>query len=283
MSTTVKIYVLIFFSILCFSYTNTAYAQEPQDVITESIEPTESEVDTVERPLDDIVEKRHFTEKRLMPWDPVREADILWEKRVWRVIEAKEKINQYFRYPESDQQFINILLKAVEKGDIKAYGNDKFEGRFTADEIASKISKVDTVRQVDPETYEEKIQIVRNDFDPNSVTRFRLKEIWYFDRETSTLKVRIMGIAPIKDLEDDNGNFLAEEALFWVYYPDCREIFSRHRIFMPGANMANQMTWEDAFEMRLFNSYIIKASNVLDYRLQDQYSGVDLLQEGEKI
>ena len=43
------------------------------------------------------------------------------------------------------------------------------------------------------------------------------------------------------------------------------------------------MTWEDAFEMRLFNSYIIKASNVLDYRLQDQYSGVDLLQEGEKI
>lgn len=52
---------------------------------------------------------------------------------------------------------------------------------------------------------------------------------------------------------------------------------------MPGANMANQMTWEDAFEMRLFNSYIIKASNVLDYRLQDQYSGVDLLQEGEKI
>lgn len=114
-------------------------------------------------------------------------------------------------------------MKAVEKGDIKAYGNDKFEGRFTADEIASKISKVDTVRQVDPETYEEKIQIVRNDFDPNSVTRFRLKEIWYFDRETSTLKVRIMGIAPIKDLEDDNGNFLAEEALFWVYYPDCRE------------------------------------------------------------
>lgn len=196
-------------------------------------------------------------------------------------LSKQRKLNLYFRYPE--EQFIDILLKAVEKGDIKAYANDKFEGKFSSDEIASKISNVDTIRNIDPETYEEKIEVVRNDFDPNSVTRYRLKEIWFFDRETSTLKVRIMGIAPIKDLEDDNGNFIAEEPLFWAYYPDCRETFSRHRIFMPGGNMSTQTTWEDAFEMRLFNSFITKTSNVLDYRLQDQYSGVDLLLEGEKI
>ena len=141
---------------------------------------------------------------------------------------------------------------------------------------------VDTVVVFDYDTYEEQIQVVRNELNPEDVNRFRIKEVWFFDEQTSTLQARILGIAPMIDVKDENGNFRYEKPMFWAYYPDCREILARHKVFNAG-NDAAPMTWEDTFEMRFFSSYIMKASNVHDYRLQDTYSGVDLLLEADKI
>ena len=59
-------------------------------------------------------------------------------------------------------------------------------------------------------------------------------------------------------------------------------MLSRELVFTEG-NEAARMTWEDLFEMRKFSSYITKDGNVRDNRLQDLYTGVDLLLEAEKI
>ena len=102
------------------------------------------------------------------------------------------------------------------------------------------------------------------------------------DSETSAMKVRILGLSPIRDVFDDNGNFKYEEPMFWVYYPNIREELAKHRVFMEG-NDASPLTWEDFMEMRFFSSYVYKESNVKDNRLGDYLSGVDLLMEGERI
>jgi gliding motility associated protien GldN len=141
---------------------------------------------------------------------------------------------------------------------------------------------IDTVITFDPETYEEQLQIVRNELNPEDVMRFRIKEVWFFDEETSMLQVRILGIAPLIDVKDDNGNFKYEKPMFWVYYPECREVLSRHQVFNVG-NDASPNSWEDLLEMRYFSSYIYKQSNVHDFRLQDYLTGVDLLLEADKI
>jgi len=62
-------------------------AQLPEVPRTESSEPF------FEKPIDDIVEKTIINERRVLPYEPIREADILWEKRIWRVIDVREKIN----------------------------------------------------------------------------------------------------------------------------------------------------------------------------------------------
>lgn len=41
----------------------------------------------------------HIPTKRMIPYEPVREADILWSKRVWQFIDLREKINQTLYYP----------------------------------------------------------------------------------------------------------------------------------------------------------------------------------------
>lgn len=255
-------------------------AQIPENIMTESSDPATLTPSVA--PVDDVVEKRITSEKPILAYDPVREADIFWEKRIWRVIDVREKMNLPFAYPE--RPFFTILMEAASKGEISAYSteDDKFTTPLTADEVSSMGATVDTVITFDPETYEEQIQIVRNDLNPEDVKRFRLKEIWFFDEESSTMQVRILGIAPLLDVTDDNGNFLYEQPMYWIYYPEVREVLARERVFNYG-NDASPITWEDLMEMRYFSSYIFKESNVYDRRLQTYLSGVDLLMEADRI
>ncbi len=275
--------VLKFFVLLVMGLfvTPSVYCQPPQGATTETGVPG-AEVPDVDKPLDDIVEKRIIDDRRVLPYQHLREADVMWEKRIWRVIDIREKMNLPFAYPE--KPFFSILMDAAINGDITVYSteDDKFSAKLEPDEVASMGANVDTVITFDPETYEEQIQIVRNDLNPEDVKRFRIKEVWFFDEQTSTMQVRILGIAPLIDVKDDNGNFRYEKPMFWIYYPDTRETLARHKVFMPG-NDASPITWEDLMEMRFFSSYIYKSSNVHDRRLQEYLTGVDLLLEAEKI
>ena len=91
-----------------------------------------------------------------------------------------------------------------------------------------------------------------------------------------------MGIAPLKEVYDDNDNFLYEQPLFWAYYPYMRDLLARKETFNP-FNDAIRMSWEDIFEMRYFSSYISKESNVYDRRIKDYKSGLDILVEADNI
>lgn len=241
-----------------------------------------SDPDDVDTPLDGVYERTTIAEKRILPYDHIREADVFWEKRIWRVIDVREKINLPFTYPK--RPFITILMDAAEKGDITLYSvlDDEFKNPLTADEAASIGASVDTIITFDPETFKEEIKVVRNELDYSNIKRFRVKEVWFFDEETSTMQVRILGIAPLQEVYDDNDNFRYEQPLFWAYYPDMRNVLAKEPAFNV-QNDAARMSWEDIFEMRFFASYIYKQSNVYDKRIQDYKTGVDIILEAERI
>ncbi|MEQ1744713.1 MAG: gliding motility protein GldN [Saprospiraceae bacterium] len=268
-------------SLLLF-FTGTALVAQEVDEIgvkTEVSEPDEFG----EAPLDDVVKKEIMLERKVLAYQPVRESDVFYEKRIWRIIDVREKMNLPFAYPE--EPFFKILSDAASKGDIPVYSveDDKFTKRLSTDDVLSMLSKTDTIVTFDPETYEEKVKIVRNDINPSDVKRFRIKEIWYFDKETSTLQVRILGIAPLINVTDSEGNFRYEKVMFWVYYPQVRDLLARHRVFTLGGNTNATVSWEDLFEMRYFASFIIKESNVHDRRIEDYARGVDALWESDRI
>lgn len=265
--------------VLGTAHINPIAAQTPNDII---LTDPDDKAGNSNRPLDDVVEGNTIGRKRILPYDNVREADIFWKKKIWRVVDIREKMNLPFAYPE--RPFFSILMDAAKTGEIKAYSteDDKFSIELTPDEVASMGASIDTIATLDPETYEETFQIVRNEVNPEDVKRFRLKEIWFFDEETSTLQVRILGIAPLIDVKDDNGNFRYEKSMFWIYYPEAREMLAKQQVFNI-FNDSSPMTWEDLLEMRFFSSYIYKESNVFDRRLQEYLSGVDLLLEADKI
>lgn len=233
-------------------------------------------------PLDDYVVRQGERVPWVLPYPELREADILWEKRIWRLIDTQEKMNLIFRYPP--MPFITLLNEAVLKGQIKAYHpiDDKFSDVITPEELRQMLNDRDTVEIMDPETYEIQFNVVENDFDPETVKRYRVKEVWYFDTRVSQLKVRILGIAPLREVFDESGNFRYETPLYWVYYPHIRKVLAQYHIFNPVSDQ-KVMSWEDLWEMRFFSSVIIKESNMYDRRIEDYLSGVDAMLEAEKI
>lgn len=252
-------------------------AQSPETALTESGAP-----EIVAPPVDGVVLKRLTTEHRVLPYDDIREADLFWEKRIWRVVDVREKMNKHFVYPQ--RPLFDVLVDAAMAGEIAVYSpeDDHFLHPLTPDEVAAQISHTDTTIIFDTKTYEPIIEVVTNTINPEDIKRFRIKEDWFFDRETSTLRVRILGIAPIQDVTDDDGNFIYEKVMFWVYYPAAREVLAREKAYVEG-NEASLTSWEDIMEMRYFSSYIYKESNVYDRRLKDYLSGVDLLLEADNI
>ncbi len=231
-------------------------------------------------PRDRIYGRVSPSEREIIPYDHIRESDVFMEKRIWRVIDSREKINLPFKYEGIDwkdmKPLITIFNDAIKEGAV-VYDDEYFKIPLTVEAFNKKTGSIDTIAQYDIDGNYTKDTIVQNEFDPNSVKKFRVKEDWFFDKETSTLQVRILGIAPIYT-DPDAG----ELPLYWVYYPDFRKILVKQDCFNP-KNDAIRFSWDDIFEGRLFGSYIIKESNVLDRRIQDYKTGVDALMEAEKI
>lgn len=234
-------------------------------------------------PLDDITERSVVANHQVLAYQPIREADILWEKRLWRLVDVREKMNQPFTAPESP--LFKIIFDAALAGELPVYSteNDRFTKRLSVEDIQSKLFKTDTIMTIDVITEEEKVQVIQNEVSWENVKRFRIKETWFFDAKTATLRHRILGIAPLLEVRDENGDFKLEMPLFWVHYPSSRELLARHKAVTHSGNWANTTTWEDIFEMRYFASTILKENNVNDLRLQDMYSGLDMVMKAEKI
>ena len=270
---------LLAYNPVVFAQQKEGYGNETPENTTNQGGQAETDGDAVrDRAYDKISAK----EKRALQYDHLREADIFWEKRVWRVIDTRQKMNLSFVYPE--QPFIDVLLDIIKKHpeEARIYMDDKFEEQLSEGDVGKQLGSVDTIFVIDPITYQETQKIVRNDFNWMSVNKFRVKEDWIFDEETSTMVTRIMAIAPIMDVVDDNDNYRGQKAMFYAYYPDFRKFLVNYEVKNED-NEAQNLTWEDIFEMRYFGSYIMKESNIQDRRISEYAEGRQALFESERI
>ncbi len=202
-----------------------------------------------------------------IPWQWIREADILWKKRVWRDIDTREKQNVGFRYSGDENTgggwFIEILLDGLKRGKIKAYSNmdDRFTQELSKEAVIQMAAgKDDTSKVYDPTTDTWSIKLSHTDFQPELISKYRVKEDWIFDRNQGKMVVRIVGIAPMKDIYGDDGQYRTTTTMFWIYYPDCRNFLAQYEVVNPLNDLA-RYTWDEFFESRIFTSKVIKISN----------------------
>jgi gliding motility associated protien GldN len=224
---------------------------------------------------------------RFITYPHVREADVMWMKRYWRVLDLREKINQNYFYPiepiAGRQNLATCLLNSLCSSEAVAYApiDDEFTIQLTRAEVIGSTSSTDTI-YVEDEFGTMIPQVIVNSFEPSSVKRIRLKEDWIFHNGRSTLEKRIIGICPVMEKVDENGEYKGEMPLFWIYFPSVRGLLKR-QIVQNFYNVAEPFNYDRLLQMRLFGSYIYKVSNVYDRKIATYKTGMDALLEGEKI
>lgn len=216
---------------------------------------------------DNAFDKSGLTARTPLQYEYLRWDDALFAEKVWRELDLREKLNQTFRYEAMDdngsQLFVNMLLKAVNSGEITAFADDRFTTPMTGAEITQlTVGRADTVPEYDVNDIN-KIKgyvVTRSSFDAKSVTKLRLKEEWVFDREASRLFCRILGIGALKTEYLPNGQERGSSVMFWVYYPDLRPMLAKAEVYNPKNMGQGRITWEELFESRMFSSYIVKST-----------------------
>lgn len=245
----------------------------------------------------EVYEKVNIPKKKPIPYPDVREADVMWSKIVWRMIDLREKQNLSLYYPLEDianrKSLAKCLYDGIKDEGLVAYNVDdlynEFKNNISLDDINTNLGKEKKKVKVynDSLGYEVEKEVV-TDLQFDQVKQLLVKEKWFFDKQHSSMQVRIIGICPIRVFykTDEKGNptdDLTKRKTFWIYYPDARNLLSRHEVYNR-FNDAQQISFDDFFMQRRFSSFIYAESNPYNNRSISDYAlGINSLYEAERI
>ena len=247
----------------------------------------------VQTVLDGAYVKEHNATKRVVAYPHLREADVMWAHRVWRIIDLREKINHQLYFPieeiEDRKSLFDVIKHALlVEGSLTAYGlgptetDDEFRFPMQPTGLDSMLNPTVTRYIEDLDTGEKTPVTNSEPIKSIDITQYKIKEDWVFDKQRSERYVRIIGIAPMMQMFGDDGESRGYKTLFWLYFPECRYVFANWDVFNL-QNDAQRRTFEDIMQQRMFASYIVKESNVYNRSIADYANGMDELLESERI
>jgi len=84
-----------------------------------------------------------------IPYQFVREADVLWSKRIWRIIDLRQKMNYPLYFPtemmQDRESLLQRLVRAIKYNEINAYdpGDDEFTTRLSYEQVIKQLNAED--------------------------------------------------------------------------------------------------------------------------------------------
>jgi gliding motility associated protien GldN len=243
--------------------------------------------------IDGAYNKKTTVDRKPAPLPIIRESDAVWSKTVWRIIDLREKSNQHLYYPTREIQgrnnLFNTLLKGIEDKRITAFdaqiNDNEFKEPITYNQVRQQFGdSVKSIKVTDINTGNEIDSLIQTDIPTQEVKQLEVKEVWYFDKQKSTLQVRILGICPIRVFKKDpNDSIFVRKRLFWVYYPEIRNVLAKKES-LNEFNGARSLSFDDIFLTRRFDGYIVKEENAYNNRSIEEYAaGEYAFKESERI
>lgn len=207
------------------------------------------------------------------PYAPLREADVMWHRRVLRVIDLSEPANQMLARPAVGATPCPSLIDVVrhglrDEGGIRAFvaGGDGLDDGFR-----TALDKVLLMKEL----------AALDSLSAPKVGRIMIKEDWVFDKARGEMDVRIIGLAPMIEVRGEFGELRGYRPLFWLYYPECRQLFAWW-VAGKGAE-GSPVTFETVLDRRLFRGDISKVSNMQDRAINANSKGMDAFLESDAV
>lgn len=228
----------------------------------------------------------------------IHESDIMYQKYVWRAIDLREKQNQPIF--SKSKEISRVIIDAVKEGLITPYTTDSLEESkvVTKDEFLKAIE----IPSMEAEVSEEDLAFMQNEDDDwgdeeggdedgeaaapviagteyffaKDLYQLQIKENLIFDKQRSVMYHDILAITMLVPADHPDNIKGIELPIASFSYKELKEkVFTDNpnAIWYNPFNDAEHKSLADAFELRLFSSYIIKVSNPNDDYLVDIYGG----------
>jgi len=192
----------------------------------------------------------------------INKKNIRFYKRVWRDIDLKDERNYILAVPGNS--LIEVVMKAIQKGKLSLYSpdDDSFKSRLGAQEGLARFADSVLVPIFDDEGNQIDSKMTLNEFDPARVTKFRVKEDIFFDKQRSRLETRIIGVAPLMNITTsaELAESVGSTPAFWLYFPQLRYSLVQVDITDPDKGLY-EMTMDDFFVQHKFAGTIVRESS----------------------
>jgi gliding motility associated protien GldN len=224
----------------------------------------------------------------------VDDRDIMYSKMTWERVVLDERVNFPLYYPvdtnnigKNRRSLFDVLWSSVKKGDLEnIYDDSYFTAKRTIKDLQASMSKIDTLdigyEQYNADGYVDPEYIVKTDITSFHISAYLMKGLWYFDKRQAEMKYRLIGIAPaapdVNFLDSDDEANKEPIPLFWVFYPDAREILHEAKAFN-NENSAVPFSFDHLLNSRRFNGYVYKEENVYGDRKVTEYISENALMQ----
>jgi gliding motility associated protien GldN len=218
---------------------------------------------------------------------PVHNSDIMYKKTVTRALDLREKQN--LPMFSKNREITGLIVNAVLKGDLKAYTNDSLNAQIAITDFEEKLLSPEA-KNMPTDTFElftlygenwrEVVANMMNSkYAGRDLYQLEMKEDVIFDKQRSrmyydikTITVFIPADHPlnITGIQMPVATFSYKDLVQNVFKDNSKAIWFNVQNDKEHKNLA------DAFELRLFSSYLIKVSNPSDAYLTDIYGGDQL-------
>jgi len=247
-----------------------------------------------------------------------RNEDVIWSRYVYRIIDMRQKQNYQLYFPATPddpdyRSLFRVILDAIvdglplyvkssDAGDIKPYFdnepmsrdqvpailNTDRDGSMSDGDIATSeymlLNYDSTANKMQFNNYSY-ATFVRNQY------KYLIQEVVFFDRHTSRMHSKIIGIAP---LWADNVDYYEDmpvmealygQILFWIAFDELRPYLAQQFV-IPSQNETKRVTFDEFFQKHLYATYLVGEGNMYNRMLPDAqygYSPKDIKREQARI
>ncbi len=205
----------------------------------------------------------------------IREDDKMYQISVWRRIDLREKYNLplYGSGDTKENGIINHIYKAVMENAIEIFEDENFTKPLSISEFDSAFNYTSGGEQI---------------LSVRDLYHLDFKEDFVFDRQHSQFKFDIKYIKLVMPKEtnlESGGLGISQKDIGYIRYKDFINHFSNHpeARWINFKNISKSITYNEAFESRLFRSVVTKYTNEWDKTILDLVVSNNIAADKQKM
>lgn len=202
---------------------------------------------------------------------PMTDSELQWMRVMYRQLDLTKDENAALYYPDEpiagQENLFRIILGRMADNQLAAY--EYLDGRevFSDDYKVKMRDVLDRfhILYTDAKGSTEKnprFTIEEADVPASEVLTYYIIERWEFDKRSNRMRTRIEAICPVLHRAGDFGGEAVKYPMFWVKYDELRPYLSTQNIFTNDDNNLATCTYDDYFQLGLYNGEIYKTRNL---------------------